>query len=82
MKILSYPKHHLEDSEHVCVGLGHPRLSTIPNDEEGIDEAASFESFYDVGYVLGVPAFGVIQTFRFEILKLMKSDCRHHLVYQ
>ena len=42
-KLINYPKAHLEDPEHVRVGLCHSLLIAVPDDQEGVDEPASFE---------------------------------------
>ena len=55
-KSINYPKAQLEDPEHIRVGLCHPLLITIADDQEGVDEPAILEHINDAGDVLCVPS--------------------------
>ena len=59
----SYPKAQLEDPEHVRVGLGHPLLSAVADDDKRVDDLADLELGYDLCDVLSVSSFGVVESF-------------------
>ena len=56
MRAINYPKAQLEDPEHIRVGLCHPLLVAIADDQEGVDEPAIFEHINYAGDVLCVPS--------------------------
>ena len=61
MRAINYPKAQLEDPEHIRVGLCHPLLVAIADDQEGVDEPAILEHINDAGDVLCVPSLWVVE---------------------